>query len=432
MTAQAPFRYVGGRWCAEQVAIEDIAASVGTPFYCYSTLALTERYKAFAAALHGVDAHIRYALKANANLAVVRTLAALGAGADVVSEGELRIALAAGIAPDKIIFAGGGKTESEIAFALATGIEQFNVESEPELMAISKISATRNRRAAMAHRVNPAIDTGTHAKISTGHEATKFGIPWREVAALYKRAGKLDGIEIKGVHIHIGSQIRDLAPFEAAFAKVAELTNDLRAAGHAISRIDLGGGIGIPDGGAPNLRGYGDLVRRYFGEMKVKLLFEPGRLLVAEAGILVTRTLYIKQAEQKTYVIVDAAMNDLLRPTLYDAVHRVIPINEPAKAAPTAAVDVVGPVCETGDFLARGQQLSAVAPGDLLAVLDTGAYGAVMASTYNARPLAPEVLVKGKQFAVVRRRPNYDEMLRLETLPDWLADREAKAARGRP
>jgi diaminopimelate decarboxylase len=430
MTTQAPFGYRGGRWCAEQVAIEDMAASVGTPFYCYSTLALTERYQAFAAALAGLDAHIRYALKANANLAVVRTLAALGAGADVVSEGELRIALAAGIGPEKIIFAGVGKTESEIAFALAAGIEQFNVESEPELMALSKIASAQNRRAAIALRVNPAIETGTHAKISTGHEATKFGIPWRDAQSMFERAAKLDGIEIKGVHVHIGSQINELAPFEAAFAKVAELAAALRASGHPVARIDLGGGLGIPDGApnlaGPNLRSYGDLVRRHFGQMKVKLLFEPGRLLVAEAGILVTRALYIKRAEQKTYVIVDAAMNDFLRPTLYDAVHRVVPVQEPAKSAPTVAVDVVGPVCETGDFLARGQQLSAVAAGDLLAVLDTGAYGAVMASTYNARPLAPEVLVKGDRFAVVRRRPTYDEMLRLESLPDWLAGREAR------
>lgn len=432
MKPAAPFNFLGGQLRAEGVAIARIAAEVGTPFYCYSSRALQDRYRAFAGALAGVDAHIRYALKANANLAVVRTLAGLGAGADVVSEGELRIALAAGIAPQKIIFAGVGKTEAEMRFALVTGIEQFNVESEPELLALSKVAAALGLRAPIALRVNPAIASGTHAKIATGHEATKFGVSWREAERLYAIAAGLKGIAVKGVHVHIGSQIQTLRPFDAAFAKVAQLARALRAQGHAIDRIDLGGGLGVAydKDRPPDLAGYGKLVKKHFGGLGAKLYFEPGRLLVAEAGILVTRALYIKAAGRKTYVIVDAAMNDLLRPTLYDALHRVIAVAQPAKGAKLKAVDVVGPVCETGDYLAHGQRLPPVAAGDLLGLLNAGAYGAVMASSYNARLLVPEVLVKDDQFAVVRRRPDYQDMLRLEVIPDWLDQKGEVKARG--
>jgi diaminopimelate decarboxylase len=423
-------RYQRGTLHIEAVPIERIASAVGTPFYCYSTQALTERFRAFQAAV-GRDAAIRYALKANANIAVVKTLASLGAGADVVSEGELMIAQRAGIKPDRIIFAGVGKTEAELSYALSLGIEQFNVESEPELEALAALAAARDVRAPVAIRVNPAIDIDTHAKIATGHDETKFGIPWTRARDVFADAAKRPHIEVKGVHVHIGSQINRLEPFAAAFQKIAELVVALRQNGLGLERIDLGGGLGIAYDidNPPDLRGYGALVRKIFGRLRLKLLFEPGRLLVGDAGVLVARVLYVKEAERQVFVIVDAAMNDLIRPTLYEAYHRIIPIKAQDRDAVMMPVDVVGPICETGDYLARGQPLPPVAAGDLLAVLGAGAYGAVMASTYNARPLVPEVLVRGADFAVVRRRPSYDEMLRLEELPRWLKTEPAEQAK---
>lgn len=425
------FQYRNGTLHAEDVAIEAIAARVGTPFYCYSTATLGRHYHVLAGALDGLDAGICYALKANANLAVVKTLARLGAGADVVSEGELRIALKAGIPPERIVFAGVGKTRDEMRAALMAGIHQFNVESDAELAALSEVAQGLGRIAPIAVRVNPDIDPETHGKISTGHAETKFGVPIGRIRDFYARAAALPGIRIVGVHVHIGSQVTRLAPFEAAFRRIADLVRELRAAGHDVRRVDVGGGLGIPydDVEPPPPDAYAEIIRATLGNLGCRILLEPGRLLVGNAGILVTRVIYLKQQEARTFVIADAAMNDLIRPTLYEAYHRVLPVVEPAQDAPLAPVDVVGPVCETGDVLAADRPLPPVAAGDLLAIMTAGAYGAVMASTYNARPLPAEVLVDGGRYAVVRRRPSYDEMLALEQVPDWLADEPAERLR---
>jgi diaminopimelate decarboxylase len=420
------FQYRDGVMHAEDVALDRLAASVGTPFYCYSTATLARHYQVFTAAFDGLDISVRYALKANSNLAVVRTLAGLGAGADVVSEGELRIARLAGVPANKIVFSGVGKTAAELALALDIGIDQFNVESEAELAALSALASSRGKIAPIAIRINPAVDSGTHAKIATGGEDTKFGIPMERARAVYAAAAKLPGIAVVGAAVHIGSQLTTLAPFETAFRRLAEFAGVLRADGHDIRRVDLGGGLGIPyddDADVPPLpRAYGDMVRRVVGNLGCTVIFEPGRLLVGNAGILVTRVIYLKQARTRTFAIVDAAMNDLLRPALYDAYHRVMPVKEAAKGAKMTVVDVAGPVCETGDVLAVDRPLPPLGAGDLLAIMSAGAYGAVMSSTYNARPLPAEVLVNGAQAAIVRRRPSASDMLQYETVPDWLAE----------
>lgn len=426
------FHYRDGVLHAENVALDRLAADVRTPLYCYSTATLTRQYQAFAAAFSGLDASIRYAMKANANLAVVRTLARLGAGADVVSEGELRVALKAGVTPQSIVFSGVGKTDDELVFALEVGIDQFNVESEAELVRLSDLAVARRRRAPVAIRVNPGVDAGTHAKISTGGEETKFGVAFTRARQVFAGAGRLPGIAIKGVAVHIGSQLTRLGPFEAAFRRVAELTADLRQDGHAITTLDLGGGLGIPydqESDAPPLpAAYAAMVRRLVGHLGCRLIFEPGRLLVGNAGILLARVITVKQATSRRFLVIDAAMNDLIRPTLYDAYHHMIPVREPATGADRRLFDVVGPVCETGDVLGHDRMLPAMEAGDLLAILSAGAYGAVMSSTYNGRPLIPEVMVDGARAAVVRRRPTYDEMERLESFPDWLADKAAAKA----
>lgn len=418
------FDYRHGVLHAEDVALPEIAARVGTPFYCYSSATLERHYTVFADAFAGVDALVCYALKANSNQSVLRTLARLGAGADVVSGGELKRALLAGIPPGKMVFSGVGKTEAELNAALDAGILCINVESEPELELLSRVAASRGRTAHVSVRVNPDIDAKTHAKISTGKSENKFGIPISRARDVYARAAKLPGIKVTGVDMHIGSQITDLAPMADAFALLADFVRTLRADGHTISHVDFGGGLGIPyhaDKPAPPLPvAYAEVVKRAVRDLGVKLLFEPGRLIVGNAGILVTRVLYLKHGEGKTFVIIDAAMNDLIRPTLYEAHHDILPVVAPQPGAPTFKADVVGPVCETGDYLALDRMLPQCQPGDLLAIMTSGAYGAVQASTYNTRGLVPEVLVKGGAWAEVRPRVDVDALIALDKPAPWL------------
>lgn len=418
------FHYRGGVLHAENVAVPEIASAVGTPFYCYSTATLTRHYNVFAAAFAGLDALVCYAMKANSNQAVIRTLAKLGAGADVVSEGELRRALAAGIPPEKIVFSGVGKTAREMDFALAGGIHCFNVESEPELELLSARAVAAGKTAPVSLRINPDVDARTHSKIATGKAENKFGIPWREARRVYARAAELPGLKIVGVDMHIGSQITDLQPFDNAFALLAELTAALRSDGHEIRHVDVGGGLGIPykadNAPPPDPEAYAAIVRKRLAGLGVSIILEPGRLIVGNAGILVAEVIYLKRGDARNFLIVDAAMNDLIRPTLYDAYHRIRPVAEPRPHLPLVKVDVVGPVCETGDYLGHQRDLPELQPGDLIAVETAGAYGAVQAGTYNTRLLAPEVLVDGDRFHIVRPRGSYEELIGLDSLPGWL------------
>jgi diaminopimelate decarboxylase len=417
------FDYRGGILHAEGVALDRLAAAVGTPFYCYSTATLTRHYEVFAGAFADVRALVCYAMKANSNQAVVKTLGGLGAGADVVSGGELKRALLAGIPPSRIVFSGVGKTESELAAAVDAGILCVNVESEPELARLSAIATGKGRRTDISLRVNPDIDARTHAKIATGKSENKFGIPISRAREAYAHAAKLPGLRVAGVDMHIGSQITELQPFGDAFALLSEFVHMLRADGHTIEHVDLGGGLGIPyrDGDdPPGPKAYAEVVKRATASLDSTLIFEPGRLIVGNAGILVTRVLYVKRGEAKTFVIVDAGMNDLVRPTLYEAHHEVRQVKEPSAGAPQILADVVGPVCESGDFLALDRTMAEPAPGDLLAVMTAGAYGAVQAGTYNTRPLVAEVMVKGNRFHVVRPHVSVDEIIALDRLPDWM------------
>ncbi|MGD9537638.1 MAG: diaminopimelate decarboxylase [Alphaproteobacteria bacterium] len=408
---------------ADGVSLAEIADAVGTPVYCYSSAALEARYQAFAAALAPAKARLCYAVKANDNLAVIRTLARLGAGADVVSEGELYAAMKAGIPPGRIVFSGVGKTVAEMAAALDAGIGQFNVESEAEMEALAHVAAARGKRAAIALRINPDIDAGTHEKIATGRKHDKFGVAYDQAPALYERARAHFSLEACGVALHIGSQLTSLAPFEAAFARAADLVERLRRDGHAISRLDLGGGLGIAyrDETPPAPDAYGALVARIEKRLGIEITVEPGRWLVGPAGLLLAQVIYTKRNGEKTFAIVDAAMNDLIRPALYGAYHRVVPVKEPAPDAPRETVDLVGPVCESGDVLALGRDLPRLEAGDLVAILDAGAYGAVMSSAYNARPPAAEVMLKDGAFAVVRPRLSHDALLARDVIPGWLA-----------
>jgi len=402
-----------------------IAAAVGTPVYVYSTATLTRHFRVFEEALAGLDHVICYAMKANSNLAVLRLMASLGAGMDVVSEGEYRRARAAGVPGDRIVFSGVGKTREEMRLALHHGIRQFNVESEPELYALSEVAHAMGATAPVAIRVNPDVDARTHAKIATGKSENKFGIPIAQARAVYAEAAALPGISVVGIDVHIGSQLTELAPYEAAFSKVAELTVALRVDGHDIRRLDLGGGLGIPyrrSNEAPPLPfDYGEVVRRTVGHLGCEIEIEPGRLIAGNAGVLLSRVIYLKRGEGRNFLILDAAMNDLVRPAMYDAWHDIVPVVEPAAGVAMAEVDVVGPVCETGDTFARSRPMPPVGAGDLVAFRSAGAYGAVMASEYNSRPLVPEVLVHGDHYAVVRARPTFDEMLERDTIPDWLS-----------
>jgi diaminopimelate decarboxylase len=417
----AEFPYRAGTLHCEDLALETIAQSVGTPFYCYSTAALTTRYQAFEAAFAGQDARICYAVKANSNQAVLASFARLGAGADVVSEGELRRALAAGIPAGRIVFSGVAKTGGELGFALDCGIGQINVESESELDLLSALAVERGRRVPIAIRVNPDVDALTHPKITTGKAGNKFGIAIAEAPRLYARAASMPGLEPVSVAVHIGSQLLDFAPYETAFGHVARLVRDLRGQGIAIGHLDLGGGVGVPyRGEAPaDLAAYAAIIRRTTGDLGCRLTLEPGRFLIAEAGVLVSRVLAIKPGGGRRLVLQDAAMNDLLRPTLYEAYHPIVPVRE-GDTTPALPADIVGPVCESGDYLAIARDLPALAPGALLALLCAGAYGAVMSSSYNSRRLIPEVLVDGARWAVVRPRPSYDDLIGLDRVPDWL------------
>ncbi len=420
-----PFSYRDGALHAEDVALATIAEAVGTPFYCYSNAAIEQHFEAFRNAFAGQNAHVFYAMKANSNQAVLTTLARLGAGMDVVSEGELRRARAAGVPAERIIFSGVGKTLGEMNLALEENIFCFNVESEPELEALSRAATSRGAVAPIAIRVNPDIDAGAHAKISTGKSANKFGVPIARARGVYAHARTLPGLSIRGVDMHIGSQITDLKPLDDAFALLADVVRTLRADGHQIEHIDLGGGLGIPyrtDNDPPPFpEDYARIVARHTAALDCKVMLEPGRAVVGNAGVLVASVIYLKKGENKRFVIVDAAMNDLVRPTLYEAHHDILPVREPKPGAPRfAASDVVGPICESGDYLALDRDLPEVAAGDLIAVMSAGAYGAVQAGTYNSRLLIPEVLVKGPQFAVVRPRLSYEELIALDTLPPWL------------
>jgi diaminopimelate decarboxylase len=418
------FAYRDGVLHAEAVSLDTLAAAVGTPFYCYSTATLTRHYKVFAGAFADVDALVCYAMKANSNQAVIATLARLGAGADVVSGGELKRARLAGVPPDKIMFSGIGKTADELSLAVDENIFCINVESEPELEMLSAIASAKSRVAPISVRVNPDIDPKTHHKIATGKAENKFGIPISRAREVYRRAAELPGIKVIGVDMHIGSQITELDPFSDAFALLADFVRDLRADGHTIGHVDLGGGLGIPyrddDEPPPDPKAYADVVKRATRGLNCRLIFEPGRLLVGNAGILVTRVLFVKHGEAKNFVVVDAAMNDLIRPTLYDAHHEIWPVKETAASVRRLRADVVGPVCESGDFLAHERELPESANGDLLAVMSAGAYGAVQAGTYNTRALVPEVLVNGPAWALVRPRLEVDQLIALDRLPAWL------------
>ncbi len=418
------FLYRDGALYAEDVAIADIAAAVGTPFYVYSTATLERHFRLFDEALAGTEHLVCYAMKAASNQAILRTLAALGAGMDVVSGGEYARARAAGVPGDRIVFSGVGKTRAEIAQALTGGIRQFNLESEPEMRLLSEIASAMGQVVPVTIRVNPDVDAKTHAKISTGKSENKFGIPISRARAVYAEAAALPGIEVIGIDVHIGSQLTDLAPFEAAFLKVAELTETLRADGHDIRRLDLGGGLGIPytrSNEAPPLpTDFGALIKRTVGHLGCEIEIEPGRLIVGNAGLLVSEAIYVKEGEDRQFLILDAAMNDLIRPAMYDAWHDIVPVIEPAPGAEQMAYDVVGPVCESGDTFAKGRMLPQIQAGDLVAFRSAGAYGAVMSSEYNTRPLIPEVLVKDDHFAVIRARPTFDEIISRDTIPAWL------------
>jgi diaminopimelate decarboxylase len=419
------FQYKDGVLCAEAVALDRLAQAVGTPFYCYSTATLERHYKVFAGALPK-GSLVAYSVKANGNLAVLKTLARLGAGADVVSGGELAKSLAAGIPSAKIVFSGVGKTRDEMRAALEAGIYQFNVESEPELIALNETAHAMGKRAPVTLRINPDVDARTHAKITTGTAESKFGIPFSRARAAYAQAANLAHIEIVGIDVHIGSQLTELEPFETAFTLVAELVASLRADGHAITRLDLGGGLGVPYENSnmppPDPSAYGAMVARVTKDLGCSLSFEPGRLIAANAGVLVSRVIYVKRGEAKTFAIIDAGMNDLIRPALYDAHHEIAAVVEPAVGSPRPRYDVVGPVCETSDLFAADRPLPELKSGDLVAILSAGAYGAVMASDYNARPAAPEVLVSGEQWGIVRPRETYADLIAKDRIPDWLAD----------
>ncbi|OHC74796.1 MAG: diaminopimelate decarboxylase [Rhodospirillales bacterium RIFCSPLOWO2_12_FULL_58_28] len=420
------FTYRDGRLCAEDVSLEVIADKVGTPFYCYSTATLERHYRAFADAFAGLDAMICYAVKANSNIAVIRTLANIGAGADVVSGGELKRALAAGVSPAKIVFSGVGKSEAEIAAALKAGVARINVESDPELDVLNKAASSMGVIAAAAIRVNPDIDANTHDKITTGRRENKFGIEWTRAHEVFRRAAAMKSVAVTGIAVHIGSQITDIKPFADAFVRMRDLTAILRADGHSIDSLDIGGGLGVPyDIGnliniAPTPGEYADAVKSILGNLGCRLILEPGRAIAGNAGVMVSRVLYIKEGASRTFVIIDAAMNDLLRPALYGAAHAVVPIIEARPNARRREMDVVGPVCETGDTFAKQLPLPEIKAGDLLAIRTAGAYSAAMSSTYNSRALIPEVLVKGGGFAVIRRRVTVDDQMAYESSPPWL------------
>jgi len=421
------FNYKNGHLHGEGVALADVADDVGTPFYAYSTATLTRHFEVFADALRGMNALVCYAVKANSNQAVIRTLAGLGAGADVVSGGELSRALKAGIKPNKIVFSGVGKLDEEIEAALKAGIKQINVESEPELDRISEIAGRLGVTATVALRVNPDVDAGTHEKITTGRKENKFGIEWEQALDVYKKANDLPGINIQGLAVHIGSQLLNLEPYREAYQRTAKMVEQLRSNGLTVNVLDVGGGLGIPYGEpdeteSPHPEHYTEVVRNTVGHLGVELVFEPGRMIAGNSGVLVTRVIFVKEGPTKTFLIVDAGMNDLVRPTLYNAFHKIVTEVQPDLSAELIDVDIVGPICETGDTFAKNRKLPAVKAGDLLVIRTTGAYGAVQASTYNTRPLIPEIMVNGGSYCVIRDRVSVEDIIAQDRLPAWLAD----------
>lgn len=417
------FAYRDGILHAEDVDLRLIAGDVGTPFYCYSHATLERHYQVMDSAFGGTDHMICYAMKANSNQAVIKTMAAMGAGMDVVSEGELRRALAAGVPARKIVFSGVAKTAREMALALKEGIACFNVESEPELELLSAVANRVGQRASVSIRVNPDVDARTHAKITTGKADNKFGIPYLRASEVYARAAALPAIDVAGIDMHIGSQITELAPFEKAYTLMAELTRQLLAEGHAIRHLDLGGGLGVPYRGdndiPPHPDEYGAMCKRVLGPLGLKLVLEPGRMFVGNAGILVTRVIYRKDTEARRFIIQDGAMNDLIRPTLYDAHHDILPVDEKLGHGEMVEADVVGGICESGDYFAKARRLPSFEPGDLMAIMTAGAYGAVQSGTYNSRPLVPEVMVRGDRWSVIRPRQSYEELIGLDRLASW-------------
>lgn len=418
------FLYRDGALYAEDVAIADIAAEVGTPFYVYSTATLTRHFRLFDEALDGVPHLVCYAMKAASNQAILKTLADLGAGMDVVSGGEYARAIAAGVPGERIVFSGVGKTRDEMRQALGGGIRQFNVESEPEMAALNAVALELGTVAPITVRVNPDVDAKTHAKIATGKSENKFGIPIARAREVYAHAATLPGLKVIGIDVHIGSQLTELEPFRLAYEKVGELTEQLRADGHEITRLDLGGGLGIPytrSNEAPPLpTEYGALIKDTLGHLGCEIEIEPGRLVAGNAGLMVTKVIYVKSGEDRQFLILDGAMNDLIRPAMYEAHHDIVPVNEPVPGMEQTPYDIVGPVCESGDTFAKGRLMPPVSEGDLVAFRSAGAYGAVMSSEYNTRPLIPEVLVHEHQFAVIRPRPTFDEMINRDTIPEWL------------
>lgn len=418
------FLYRDGALHAEDVPVAEIAAKVGTPFYCYSTATLLRHFRLFDEALNGIDHLVCYAMKAASNQAILKTLVQAGAGMDVVSGGEYARAIAAGVPGDKIVFSGVGKTAEEIRAALTGGIRQFNVESEPEMEVINAVALELGKVAPITVRVNPDVDAKTHAKIATGKSENKFGIPIARAREVYARAAALPGLKVVGIDVHIGSQLTDLEPFRQAYRKVADLTESLREDGHEIIRLDLGGGLGIPytrSNEAPPLPvEYGTMIKEELGHLGCEIEIEPGRLIAGNAGIMVSKVVYVKSGEGRDFLILDGAMNDLLRPAMYEAHHDIVPVVEPEAGVEQQPYDIVGPVCETGDTFAKERMMTPLAPDDLVAFRSAGAYGAVMASEYNTRPLIPEVLVHGDQFAVIRERPTFDEMMNRDTIPEWL------------
>jgi diaminopimelate decarboxylase len=418
------FLYRNGILHAEDVPLPDIAATVGTPVYVYSRATLTRHFRLFDQALAGMDHLVCYAMKAASNQALLSVLAREGAGMDVVSGGEYARARAAGVPGDRIVFSGVGKTEAEMRMALTGGIRQFNVESEPEMALLNAVALSLGVVAPITIRVNPDVDAKTHAKIATGKSENKFGVPIARARAVYAEAALLRGLDVVGIDVHIGSQLTDLTPFRTAYRKVAELTETLRADGHDIRRLDLGGGLGIPytrsNEPPPLPMDWGQVIREEVGHLGCQIEIEPGRLIVGNAGLLLSQVIYVKEGEGRQFLILDAAMNDLIRPAMYDAYHDIIPVVEIGLGTPEVPMDVVGPVCESGDTFARGRMLPPMGAGDLVAFRSAGAYGAVMSSEYNSRPLVPEVLVDGQQFAVIRQRPTFDEMINRDTIPEWL------------
>ncbi|MCI5039287.1 MAG: diaminopimelate decarboxylase [Donghicola eburneus] len=418
------FLYRDGALFAEDVPVSEIVAAVGSPVYIYSTATLERHFKLFDEALSGMDHLVCYAMKAASNQAILKTLAALGAGMDVVSGGEYARAKAAGVPGDRIVFSGVGKTEEEIRAVLTGGIRQFNVESEPEMRAIDRVAQSMGVVAPITVRVNPDVDAKTHEKIATGKSENKFGIPIAKAREVYAEAASMKGLKVIGIDVHIGSQLTDLEPFRLAYRKVAELTETLRADGHEISRLDLGGGLGIPyerGNSAPPLPvEYGSMIKEELGHLGCEIEIEPGRLIAGNAGILASKIIYLKEGEGREFMIIDAAMNDLIRPAMYSAHHDIVPVQEAEPGAEQQPYDIVGPVCESGDTFAKGRMMPKLTEGDLVAFRSAGAYGAVMSSEYNTRPLIPEVLVKDDQFAVIRPRPSFDEIINRDTIPEWL------------